>query len=558
MAEEYTEEIDVESQKDAMFAMLERARSGNMSKEEMTTFLSMLVNANPYTSEFAKATTIADEEIGVEIGDTGDAAQGSTRNRDITVAAEYADEVLSGKRTFMDAVITMGHENEHAQQHTYKDYKEGFDEYDPAFERITTACVENFADIKLTPEQVFMAMQLYADCFGPEFVEKFENLPEEARKKYIANVQFGNYVKLKYEEEARERSFAFAEVFLSGVSSDPRCTPEMKEWLEGQRSTIEQYKANEKKNREKYAYYENFERVLSKATIGDLLGKEAFIKGKDPKGVSEFRRMFAVAESSDEFFSKLADSNTYTQTLANVLRKTYLKKSAVETMNDYLLAIHNGNDIVANVLQDVMMTKAISNPKIQKVLANGVAELLTMDNIPHPIYQHVAFDRLLSAEQIKQVTEKLVAEGKIVYAAKFVDNVASMAKVRSPLKDEEKAEIWGTLAESFGKSAAQMLAQVEAGDKGVCAFNYLQLQAMAFEFSVVSTDEAQQKFEEIWQQLGTYEQDIKQLAAVEKENQDKIRRAIYGDRAFGGAAPTLDEQRKDTAPIMDNAARELK
>ena len=75
---------------------------------------------------------------------------------------------------------------------------------------------------------------------------------------------------------------------------------------------------------------------------------------------------------------------------------------------------------------------------------------------------------------------------------------------------------------------------------------------------VGAPNDFQQKFEEVWQQLGTYEQDIKQLAAVEKENQDKIRRAIYGDRAFGGTAPTLDEQRKDTAPIMDNAARELK
>ena len=558
MAEEYTEEIDVESQKDAMFAMLERARSGNMSKEEMTTFLSMLVNANPYTSEFAKATTIADEEIGVEIGDTGDGAQGSTRNRDITVAAEYADEVLSGKRTFMDAVITMGHENEHAQQHTYKDYKEGFDEYDPAFERITTACVENFADIKLTPEQVFMAMQLYADCFGPEFVEKFENLPEEARKKYIANVQFGNYVKLKYEEEARERSFAFAEVFLSGVSSDPRCTPEMKEWLEGQRSTIEQYKANEKKNREKYAYYENFERVLSKATIGDLLGKESFVKGKDKEGVSEFRRMFAVAESSDEFFSKLADSNTYTQTLANVLRKTYLKKSAVETMNDYLLAIHNGNDIVANVLQDVMMTKAISNPKIQTVLAKGVAELLTMDGVPLSIYQHVTFDRLLSAEQIKDVTAKLVADGKIIYAAKFVDNVASTIKFGSPLKADEKAEIWQVLADGFVKSADEMVAKVQAGDRSVCALNYLQMRAFALDFGLISSEETTAQFNDVLEKLMPYEQDVRQLAVVEKENQDKINRKIYGDRACNGPVPTLDEQKEDTAPIMQDAERELK
>ncbi len=558
MAEEYTEEIDVESQKDAMFAMLERAKSGDMTKEEMATFLSMLVNANPYTSEFAKATTIADEEIEVEIGDTGDGAQGATRNRDITVAAEYADEILSGKRTFMDAVITMGHENEHAQQHTYKDYKEGFDEYDPAFEKITTACVENFADIKLTPEQVFMAMQLYADCFGPEFVEKFEKMPEEARKKYIANVQFGNYVKLKYEEEARERSFAFAETFMAGVAADPRCTPEMKQWLEAQKPTLDHYRENEKKNREKYAYYENFERVLSKATIEDLLGKEFFVKGKDKEGVAQFRNMFAVAGSSDEFFSKLADSNTYTQTLANVMRKTYLKKSAVETMNDYLLAIHNGNDIVANVLQDVMMTKARSNPKIQTVLANGVAELLTMDGVPLSIYQHVTFDRLLSAEQIKQVTEKLVADGKIVYAAKFVDNVASTVKFGSPLKAEEKTEIWNTLAEGFEKSAKEMVAKVQAGDRSVSAFNYLQMQQFAANFAAISSDETTAKFEEVLEMLMPYERDVRQLSAIEKENQDKISRQIYGDRAFGGTVPTLDEQRKDTAHIMQDAARDLK
>lgn len=549
---------ELEIQRDAMLTMLERAKSGDMTKEELTTLLHMVVNANPYTRRFANATTIAEEEISVSIGDTGDGSQGATRIRDITIAEEYAEEVLSGKRTLMDAIITMGHENEHAQQHTFKEYKEGFDEYDPLYESITTACVENFADVKLTPQQVFMAMQLYADCFGPEFVEKFEKLPESARAKYIANVQFGNYVKLKYEEEARAKSIEFAEAFMAGVLADPKSSPEMKAWLEGQRSTIDHYVATETKNREKYAYYENFERVLSKASIDDVLQKESYVRAKDKKGTEEFRRMFSVASSSDEFFSKLADQQTYTQTLANIMRKLYLKKTAVETMNDYLLAIHNGNDIVANVLQDVMLTKARSNPKIQTVLANGVAELLTMDNVPPSIYQYVTFDRLLSADQIKQVASKLVADGKIIYAAEFVDNVASTVKFNSPLGFEEKSAIWQSFAEDFAATAEAMITQVEAGDRSVCALNYISLQTYAAKFGAISSAETMAKFDEICSKLSVYDQDVRKLAAVDKENQGQISRRIYGDILFGGQGPTLDEQRNENASIMEVAARDLK